>query len=85
MSFIAPHISLVHSDAAASIEAVKIGDEHIACRGCGHKVEPDVAELVERYGADTPVSDWAARLRCSKCGPPRGRFRRSGFGLSGSL
>ena len=38
----------------------------IACRGCGHRVEPDVSGLVERYGADTPVPDWAARLRSSR-------------------
>jgi hypothetical protein len=42
------------------------------CRGCGHQVEPNPAELVQRYGADTPVLDWRERLVCSKCG---GRFR----------
>jgi hypothetical protein len=25
------------------------------CRDCGHRVEPDPAELAERYGADTSV------------------------------
>ena len=38
------------------------------CRGCQHSVEPDPAEMVERYGADTPVPDWHRRLVCSKCG-----------------
>jgi hypothetical protein len=29
----------------------------IACCGCGHRTEPDIAELAERYGVDTPVPD----------------------------
>jgi hypothetical protein len=37
-------------------------------RGCGRRTEPDIAELVERYDADTPVPDSAAPLRRSKCG-----------------
>lgn len=36
--------------------------------GCGHQVEPDVHELVERYRAETTVLDWCERLVCSKCG-----------------
>jgi hypothetical protein len=40
----------------------------IVYRGCGRRTEPDIAELVERYGADTPVPEWAARLLCSQCG-----------------
>jgi hypothetical protein len=40
----------------------------IACRDCGRRTEPDIAELAGRYGAETPVPDWAARLRCSECG-----------------
>jgi rubredoxin len=38
------------------------------CRGCGYQVEPDLAPLAERYGADTPVLDWRERLVCSECG-----------------
>jgi hypothetical protein len=38
------------------------------CKSCGHQVEPDVAELVERYGAGLTLVDWAARLVCSRCG-----------------
>jgi hypothetical protein len=29
------------------------------CRDCGHQVEPDPAEMVARYGAETPVLDLA--------------------------
>jgi hypothetical protein len=38
------------------------------CKSCGHQVEPDPAEVVARYGADTPVPDWRDRLVCSRCG-----------------
>src|SRR5262249_47963856 len=38
------------------------------CRGCQHSVEPDPAEMAERYGGDTPVPDWHRRLVCSMCG-----------------
>jgi hypothetical protein len=38
------------------------------CRGCQHQVEPDPAQLAERYGAETRVLDWHTRLVCSKCG-----------------
>jgi hypothetical protein len=38
------------------------------CKACGHQVEPDPAEMAERYGADVPVRDWCDRLACSKCG-----------------
>jgi hypothetical protein len=37
------------------------------CKACGHQVEPDPAEMVDRYGADTPVLDWRDRLVCSDC------------------
>jgi hypothetical protein len=37
------------------------------CKTCGHQVEPDPAEMVARYGADTPVPDWRDRLVCSRC------------------
>jgi Zn finger protein HypA/HybF involved in hydrogenase expression len=38
------------------------------CRACNHQVEPDPAEMVARYGADTSVLDWRDRLVCSRCG-----------------
>ena len=28
------------------------------CQGYGHQVEPDLAEMAARYGAETPVLDW---------------------------
>src|SRR5215472_6260739 len=38
------------------------------CKACQHQVEPDPAEMAERYGADTAVPEWRERLVCSKCG-----------------
>ena len=38
------------------------------CRDCRHQVEPDPAEMAERYGAATTVQDWSERLRCAECG-----------------
>ena len=38
------------------------------CKQCRHQVEPDAAEMAERYGAATSVLDWRDRLVCSKCG-----------------
>jgi len=32
------------------------------CKSCQHRAEPDVADQVARYGADTTVIDWASRL-----------------------
>ncbi len=32
------------------------------CLYCRHQIEPDPAELVERFGAETTVPDWRARL-----------------------
>jgi hypothetical protein len=40
---------------------------HHRVPGLRSPVESDSVKLVERYGADTPVPDCAARLRCSKC------------------
>jgi hypothetical protein len=44
------------------------------CRDCRHRVEPDPAEMAERYGGETPVPDWHQRLVCSKSGSKRVDF-----------
>jgi hypothetical protein len=41
------------------------------CVDCSHQVEPDPAEMAERYGAETTVPDRAARLVCGQCGGRR--------------
>jgi hypothetical protein len=41
------------------------------CLDCHHQVEPDPAEMAERYGAGMTVPDWHARLVCSECGSRR--------------
>ena len=38
------------------------------CKDCRHQIEPDAAEMAQRYGAETPVPDWRDRLVCSQCG-----------------
>jgi hypothetical protein len=38
------------------------------CKACRHQVEPDPAEMAERYGAELAAADWRERLVCSKCG-----------------
>jgi hypothetical protein len=38
------------------------------CKDCRHQVEPDPAEMAERYGAETTVPDWGKQLVCGKCG-----------------
>jgi hypothetical protein len=38
------------------------------CKDCQHQVEPDPAEMAQRYGADTSVLDWREKLVCSRCG-----------------
>ena len=38
------------------------------CRECQHQVEPDPAEMAQRYGAETPVLHWRERLICSRRG-----------------
>jgi hypothetical protein len=38
------------------------------CTACAHRVEPDAAEIAERYGAKTAVPKWRERLVCSRCG-----------------
>jgi len=44
------------------------------CKDCRHEVDLDSADLAERYGADLPVPEWAARLACSQCGSRRVDF-----------
>jgi hypothetical protein len=38
------------------------------CKACQHQVEPDPAEMAQRYGSDTSVLDWCERLFCTRCG-----------------
>jgi hypothetical protein len=40
------------------------------CLDCRHQVEPDPAEMAERYGAAMTLQDWCERLRCSLRFPP---------------
>ena len=41
------------------------------CLDCRHQVEPAPAEIAERYGDETTVPEWHARLVCSQCGSRR--------------
>jgi hypothetical protein len=50
------------SSAAAQVRFI------VWCRDCRHQVEPDPAEMAERYGAATTAQVWYERLRCSQCG-----------------
>ena len=38
------------------------------CLDCRHQVEPDPAEMAERYGPEMTVPDWHERLVCGQCG-----------------
>jgi hypothetical protein len=38
------------------------------CNACGHRAEPDPAEIAQRYGAEITVPGWRERLVCSRCG-----------------
>jgi hypothetical protein len=38
------------------------------CKDCPHSVDINPDGQAERYGADLPVPEWAARLVCSRCG-----------------
>jgi hypothetical protein len=44
------------------------------CKACGHQVEPDAAEMAERYGVERTVLAWRERLVCSRCGSPQRRY-----------
>jgi len=48
------------------------------CDACGHRIKPDAEALAEKYGAATPVPDWAARLVCSQCGSRKVSFVLTG-------
>lgn len=48
--------------AAASVRLI------VWCLDCRHQVEPDPAEMGERYGAEMTVPDWRSRLVCGRCG-----------------
>jgi hypothetical protein len=48
------------------------------CKECGHQVEPDPAEMAERYGATTTVPEWRERLVCSNCGSRQVNFVATG-------
>ena len=41
------------------------------CLDCRHQVEPDPAEMAERYGAEMKVPAWRGRLVCARCGSRR--------------
>ena len=50
------------SAAAAGVRLI------VWCWNCRHQVEPDPAEHATRYGSQTTVLDWKARLVCAGCG-----------------
>jgi len=61
MPITAPPMTLGNA-AAAHVRLI------VWCLDCQHQVEPDPAEMAERYGAEMPVPDWHSRLVCSRCG-----------------
>jgi hypothetical protein len=38
------------------------------CLDCRHQIEPDPAEIAERYSVGMSVPDWHKRLVCGQCG-----------------
>ena len=58
--YIGPPMTLGNA-AAAKVRLI------VWCKSCGYQTEPDVAAAAETHGADLPVPDWRARLRCSRC------------------
>ena len=38
------------------------------CKACGHQIEPEPAEMAQRYGPETTVIEWSRRLVCAICG-----------------
>jgi hypothetical protein len=66
-SYIGPPATL-GSTAAAQVRII------VWCRDCQHQVEPDPAEMAERYGAETAVLDWPDRLVCPPVRRPADRI-----------
>jgi hypothetical protein len=60
-SYIGPPMTLGNA-AAAHVRLI------VWCKACQHQVEPDPAEMAERYGAEMTVPEWRRRLVCSRCG-----------------
>ena len=52
----------------------------VRCKDCRHQVEPNPAEQMRRYGAETTIPERAARLVCSQCGS-----HNTDFVLTGAL
>jgi hypothetical protein len=52
----------LESAAAAQVRLI------VWCKACQHQIEPEAAEMAQRYGADTSVLDWRERLVSSRCG-----------------
>lgn len=44
------------------------------CKGCNHRVEPDIATQVAQHGEGMAVLDWARLLRCNECGAREADF-----------
>ena len=60
------------STAAAQVRLI------VWCGACGHRTEPDPAEMAARYGASTAVLDWHKRLVCGQCGSRKVYFVATG-------
>jgi hypothetical protein len=53
------------------------------CKACQHQIEPDLAEITARYGANPSVLDWRERLVVPGASGPAGSdFRRETSGRS---
>jgi hypothetical protein len=62
-------------DASGKISAATVHSRLIVwCRDCSTRFELDPAEMAERYGAETTVPNWAARLVYGQCGSHRGQY-----------
>ena len=62
------HVTPMIPALARRLVAFHRGRQCLACRDCGHRVEPAPAEMARRYGPQTTVPDWSKRLVCSVCG-----------------
>jgi hypothetical protein len=52
------------------------------CDACKHQVEPDVAALAEKYGAETTVLNLVGWLVCSECGAREVKFVLTGIPIA---